>query len=297
MSKPNLLQFGSSVGIYRNKRILDLRHEIGKSIRTKIDFCELAPLLFQVTMAYAAENQIDGNFAGYSTEDWARIFAVNNVPVTAAQAAAIAKAFKTVGLFDGDKIRSWLKFNRHLGDYEGIVKAKRKAARMMHKKREQEARAALHNGPLTDEKTVSNPQKNGPKTNSPNREVWALTKQLEQIDQQLRECSDPQERKELKARKREVRQAITGVDKRSSPPPPSPAPPQKPAKLSPAKWEKLLVENARVLIATGAEAAVTENMVRALLRAGDELPPTLSSRFSLIVRGHKLSEAHNPVPE
>src|SRR5947208_2639254 len=241
MSKPNLLGFCTSLGFYRNQRVRSLRRLMAKPLSAKMSLAELSPMLFQVAMAYAGENQIDGNFSEYTTDDWVEIFVTNHVQLNRAQVAALIKGFHQVGLFDGDKIRSWMKYNRHLADYEGIVKAKRKAAKMMHKKREQEARAALHNGPPTVENTVSNPQKNGPKTNPPNREVWALTKQLEQIDQQLRECSDPQERKELKARKREVRQAITGVDRRSSPPPPSPAPPQKPAKLSPAKWEKLLV--------------------------------------------------------
>src|SRR6266576_5719081 len=156
MSKPNLLAFSSSIGIYRNKRIRDLRRLLSKSIRAKVDFCELSPMLFQVVMAYAAENQIDGDFSGYTRDDWRLIFAGNNVDVDADQAAIIIKSFHEVGLFEKDKIRSWMRYNRHLADYEGILKAKRKAAKMMHKKWHQQAKESLNN-------SHGDPSKNGEK--------------------------------------------------------------------------------------------------------------------------------------
>src|SRR5205823_10243178 len=118
MSKPNLLGFSSSVGIYRNKRIRDLRRLLSKSIRHKVEFADMAPMLFQVVMAYAGENQIDGNFEGYSDEDWSEIFAHNNILVTPVQASAIISGFRQVGLFEKDKIRSWSKFNRHFAEHE-----------------------------------------------------------------------------------------------------------------------------------------------------------------------------------
>src|SRR5882724_8133052 len=179
MSKPNLLGFASSVGIYRNKRMRDLHKLLCKSIPTKVSFAELAPMLFQVVMAYAAENQIDGNFEGYATDDWCEIFASNHVHVTPTQANVIIKGFAQVGLFDQDKIRSWMKYNRHLADYEGIVKAKRKAAKMMHQKRSMEARAALKEPQNSNGKHAPEPEKNGSETESAStasKQLWLLEK-------------------------------------------------------------------------------------------------------------------------
>src|ERR1051326_1515327 len=118
MSKPNLLSFSSSVGIYRNKRMRDLKKLLRKSVPVKIEFCKVATMLFQMVMAYAAENQIDGDFEDYTTDDWSEIFALNDFPVLPEQAAAIAKGFEDLGLIENQKLRSWMKYNRHLGDYE-----------------------------------------------------------------------------------------------------------------------------------------------------------------------------------
>src|SRR6266498_954800 len=98
MSKPNLLAFSSSVGIYRNKRMMDLQRLLSKSLPGKVERSNMAPMFFQVVMSYAAENQIDGNFDGYSPDDWCKIFVTNNVPVTPPEASNIIKAFRDVGL-------------------------------------------------------------------------------------------------------------------------------------------------------------------------------------------------------
>src|SRR2546426_9350063 len=134
MSKPNLLGFSSSVGIYRNKRMRDLRGILLRQIQMKVAFAELSPMLFQALMAYAAENQIDGDFNGYTPKDFVEIFASNNIPVSLSQAEAIRKAFDSVGLIEDGKIRSWAKFNRHFAEHEKIVKAKRRAGKLSRQK-------------------------------------------------------------------------------------------------------------------------------------------------------------------
>src|SRR6266496_520816 len=139
MSKPNLLGFRTSIGFYRNSRVRECRQNVGRLIRRKVPFCDLTPMLFQATMAYAAENQIDGNFAGYSPQLWAEVFCSNNIPVTPSEAALIKKEFQRTGLLDGDKIRSWSKFNREFAHYETLTKYRQRGAKMMHKKRELEA--------------------------------------------------------------------------------------------------------------------------------------------------------------
>src|SRR3989442_5183936 len=99
MSKPNLLAFSSSVGIYRNKRMRDLDRVLSKTIPRKVQFSKLSPMLFQAVMAYAGENQIDGNFDGYTTQDWTEIFTFNGIEVSPSEASAIIKGFREVGLF------------------------------------------------------------------------------------------------------------------------------------------------------------------------------------------------------
>lgn len=299
MSKPNLLSFGTSIGFYRNHRVLAARDGICKIIRRKISFGEIAPLLFQVVMAYAAENQLDGNFAGYSAQDWKRVFASNNVEVSAQEASLIIKTFKAIGLFDGDKIRSWMKFNRHLADYEGIQRAKARAAKLMHKKREQEARGAIRNGPVSPSEPEKIPARNAAKSASKTDSFWRDKKQLELIEEQLREAHDPEERKTLKQLRRDLQGRLTGVARKTSPPPsPAPAPARAATarRMPQKKFDQVLLENARALIAEGQEDLVTENMVRALLRAGEALPAKLAAKFSLVVHGHEFSETSNPVP-
>src|SRR5207247_6276771 len=146
MSKPNLLAFSSSVGIYRNKRMWDLKRLLSKSIHRKVEFAAMSPMLFQAVMAYAAENQIDGNFHGYTMTDWTEIFGFNGIELNPSEASAIIQGFREVGLFDDDKIRSWMKYNRHLADYEGIPRAKRQAGKLSAKRRQQEAKAAVKTG-------------------------------------------------------------------------------------------------------------------------------------------------------
>ena len=287
MSKPNLLAFSSSVGIYRNKRMRDLRRLLSKSIHVKVDFADLSPMLFQIVMAYAGENQIDGDFYGYSTEDWCEIFATNHVGVTASQASAIVKGFREVGLFDKDKIRSWMKYNRHLGDYEGIVKAKRKAAKMMHKKREQEARNAVK----TDHSDYS---KNGEKPGQKPGEKDSPSKQLWVIDQALLKARG-QARRDLLLQKEQLLSSATGVDLSSPPPSPAPPPPpvpKKSAKQRDQEWELAYLKAGKEAIENGSPEILTESMVRALLKHGYKLPAEVERKFRKLFK-----ETDNPVPE
>jgi hypothetical protein len=294
MSKPNLLAFSSSVGIYRNKRMRDLRRLLSKSIQLKVEFADMAPMLFQVVMAYAAENQIDGNFGGYSADNWCEIFSTNNVRVTPAQATTIVNAFREVGLFDCDKIRSWMKYNRHLGDYEGIIRAKRKAAKIMHKKRELEARGGLkaghaepsQNGSNSAPKPVQNgPPKPQPKGDSPSKQLWLLNQAIESAPSRKAKAA-------LQRQKAQLLAGLTGVD--------LDAPAAVQAKqaeaigMKPSDWTGAALELAKAVLKDVPDT-LTETMVEALLKAGHNpktFPDQVQRRFS-----RTIERLHNPVPE
>lgn len=287
MSKPNLLGFASSVGIYRNKRVRDLHHLLIKSVHRKVDFADMAPMLFQTVMAYAAENQIDGDFSSYNARDWADIWAVNHVQVSTSEASIILKGFEQVGLFQDGKIRSWAKFNRHLADYEGLVKAKRKAAKVMHKKRENEARAALQNGTEAHPKIDPNPEKNGVKNDSPSKQLWLIEKALENAKGPAR--------KELLTQKRQLLSNSTGVDLSHQPEPPQPASkPHKPS--SPAESRRASVKAARAFLEEGNYDLLTDKMVQDLVDAGEQLPESVRSRFRKLLEQLEKETGHNPVP-
>jgi hypothetical protein len=285
MSKPNLLGFSTSIGFYRNHRVQQFTHNLAGVVRRKIPFSKIGPMLFQTVMAYAAENQIDGDFSGYDARSWANIFVLNNVEVSASEAVSIKKELQRAGLLDGDKIRSWKKYNRHLADYEGIVNSRRRAGKLSAKKREMQARAEVENGELHYLPPLQIPEKTAPKDG----DFWRQKKQLELVEQQLAGCHDAEERKELRALKRELQSKLTGVKSKSAAPPP-PIAPSKPArKMSDGEWQRVCLANAHQLMADGAEDSLTESMARALLSAGEELPPRVAAKFAALVH-------NNPVP-
>lgn len=274
MSKPNLLAFSSSVGIYRNKRLRDLRVILVKSIPTKINFGELAPMLFQVVMAYAGENQIDGNFAGYTTDDWCEIFASNHIHLTPKEAQAIIKGFAQVGLFDHDKIRSWMKYNRHLADYENIVKAKRKAGKILQQKRALEASSSLRKAHESVEnsngKHDPEPEKNGSETQS----TAEASKQLWMLNDALKDAKG-KARKELLKQKEQLLSGELGVD--LSPQAPAPQK-RKPTRAEKGPSEEDLLTGAEYLVSTGQTHLLTRSQRELLAR-------------------RKKEDGQNPVPE
>jgi hypothetical protein len=152
MSKPNLLGYSTAVGFNRNRKVREAREDLLIAIPRKIDFAELAGPLFQTVMAYAAENQIDGNFEAYSNVRIQEIFTMNHWLVTVDEAAAIWKIFNDRGLLDKNKIRSWAKFNKHLSDYEKVRRQNKQnqalsvQARLKKKKDEVNGTAETPNG-------------------------------------------------------------------------------------------------------------------------------------------------------
>ncbi|SRR6266511_1473291 len=287
MSKPNLLGFSSSVGIYRNKRMRDLREILEKEIPVKVAFAELATTLFQVVMAYAAENQIDGDFSGYRPRDFVEIFTSNHFPVSLTQAEKIRKAFDSVGLFEGGKIRSWAKFNRHFADHEKIQKIKRRAGKLSRQKWEREVLGA---GPIqsknsgnTDSEHVQKPSQK----DSPSKQLWILDQALLQARGKAR--------KELLSQREQLLSAHTGVDLSSpapSPAPPPPPAPKKSAKQRDQEWELACLKAGKEAIDNGSPEILTESMVRALLKHGYKLPAQVEAKFRKL-----LKETDNPVPE
>jgi len=286
MSKPNLLGFSSSLGIYRNKRLRDLRGVLLNQIHVKVAFAELSPMLFQSVMAYAGENQIDGDFKGYTAQDFVEIFTTNNIPVSLSQATAIRKAFEAVGLIEDGKIRSWAKFNRHFAEHEVIVKRKRKAAKEMHKRRGQEARSGhvepSKNGHGETPKAEKIPSKNAPKSDEQSeirKELWT--------NKELLQSATGKQKRALIAQREELISRVTGVAL-TPPSSPAPPPPEKPRKVTAADRERELLTMARAALQDYPDG-LSQEMVRALVRAGDQLPAEVQARF------HRLFK--NPVPE
>jgi hypothetical protein len=283
MSKPNLLGFSSSIGIYRNKRLRDLRLLLLQKIPRKIDFAELAPELFQICMAYAGENQIDGNFEGYDPAAYVEIFASNHVRVSAAEAATIKKAFEAVGLFEGDKIRSWAKYNKHFATHEQILKAKRKAGKIWQKKRAQEAEQQLKNPEKPPTESAPQPQKNGHGSREIYRDILALEKAIVETPE-----GSPQ-RRELSSKRKKLLGQYTGVDLKKSQPT-APAPPAKRHKARPGD----LLMMARQTLADAPDM-LSASMARALIKVG-ELPEALKGKFGKLLEQPEKETGHNPVP-
>lgn len=284
MSKPNLLGFSTSVGFYRNKRVRDLRLLLLKSITDKVSKAELAPMFFQAVMAYAGENQIDGNFSGYTIDDWCEIFASNHLRVEPRQASAIIKGFEQVGLFDHGKIRSWAKYNRHFAEHEQIVKWRKKGAKIMHKKREQEARDSLKNRDKSPSEPAPKPEQNGHSKKEISRDVMMLERAIAEIPE-----GHPQ-RRDLVIERKKLLGQYTGKDLKKPAPAPTPAP-GKPRKPKPG--DALMM--ARQALADAPEL-LSDNAARVLIEAG-ELPKGLEGRFRKLIEEHEKKVGHNPVPE
>jgi hypothetical protein len=294
MSKPNLLCFSSSLGIYRNKRIRDLEAILAKELPGKVPFSHMAPMLFQIVMAYAGENQINGDFNGYTAKDFVGIWATNYVTVSVSDAKLIVEGFESVGLFQEGKIRSWLKFNRHLADYDSIVRAKRLAGKLSAKRRQIEARNALKKDSETaqnGEKTAQNGEKNSEKTvqkaaqkDSPSKELWMVNEGLK--------TASGKRRRELAERREQLISEVTGVSP-TPPPSPAPSPDKPPRKRTAAETEREILTMAQTTLADFPEG-LSESMVTALVKAGHKLPVAVKARFRDLVA--KLN-ADNPVPE
>jgi len=294
MSESNLLGFSSSLGIYRNKRLRDLRGILLKQIPVKAPFAELSTTLFQVLMAYAGEHQIDGDFRGYTSQDLVEIFASNHFNIPVGQASAIRKAFGSVGLIQEGKIRSWSKFNRHFAEYEKILSSKRKAAKQMHQKRQREAReeatrpgsAASKNGENPAAEQVQKPVQK----DSPSKALWVL-------DQALK-AARGRARKALLVQRQELLSDHTGVDLSTptpSPAPSSPAAPKQSAKEREESWDRGMLAAGKQAIEDGTPEILTDSMVRAMVNAGYRLPAQVASRFRKLVKEVEADE--NPVPE
>jgi hypothetical protein len=242
----------------------------------------MAPMLFQATMAYAAENQIDGNFEGYSPQLWAEVFSSNNIPVTPSEAALIKKEFQRTGLLDGDKIRSWSKFNREFAHYETLTKYRQRAGKLSAKKREIEARAAVKNGHVEPSKAEKIPSKTAPKAD----EQEAIRKEL-WTNKELLQSATGKQKRALIAQREQLIARVTGVDI-TPPSSPAPPPPVKPRKVTAADREREALVIAQSMLKDYPPGLNIEH-VRVLVAAGIELPAEVQARFSRLFK--------NPVPE
>ena len=128
----------------------------------------------------------DADFSDYNSQDVAGIFCANSIEVSVGEASIIWKAFDSVGLLEGGKIRSWAKFNRHFADHEKIQKAKRRAGQLSRKKWEREVLGAglksdsraSKNGEGNLEKTAPKPVQKAAQNDSPTKELWMVNEAL-----------------------------------------------------------------------------------------------------------------------
>lgn len=289
-SKPNLLGFSTALGFYRNIRVRELRELLLKQIPRKIEFAELAPVLFQAVMAYAGENVIHGDFSGYGMERWKEIFAVNHIEVSAKEAEAIRKGFSQVGLFDGDKIRSWAKFNKHFAEHEKIKKAKEKAGKIRQQKWAQEAKDSLKRPEKSPSETAPKPEKNGSKNGDQSRQLWFLDKAIAEAQEGSPDW------KELRAQRRELLKSTLpkkAAAAAGAMPAGAQGPAARPRKISKGEADQTLLMMARQLLANSPDMLEKRHFL-ALWAAGDDLPADVVNRFGGTV-GKKEAE-HNPVP-
>jgi len=127
MSKPNLLSFKVSIGIFGNKRIADVQADLAKAVPEQVPWATHAQTFFEMLMGYAAENQVNGDFNGYTDSDFYKlVFApkcmAKDIPISIEKTSIIVAAFRERGLLDKNKIRSWLKFNKTLAKHEETVR-------------------------------------------------------------------------------------------------------------------------------------------------------------------------------
>jgi len=215
MSKPNLIAFSTAAGFFTNERVGNLREKVSETITKTVPFSVIAPMLFEVVMAYAAWNQHDGDFTGYSPQRFWEIFVSSLVPITLEESIIVRRVFNEVGLFDNDKIRSWIKFNRHLAEYEKIKKGKIRAAKLMHKKRERDLRESAKapaKVPATNGHTE--PEKSKPdKQPSPVARLIALKEEMDKCGGAPNARNAPQDRDLLKLAQANYRMLKAEYDK------------------------------------------------------------------------------------
>ncbi len=141
MSKPNLLSFKVSIGIHGNKRISEAKDALLKAYpAVMVPWATHAKDFFEMIMGYAAENQVNGDFKGYTNQQFYElVFGPKclpmGIPMSLEMATDIVRVFRSVGLLDKDKIRSWLKFNGTLATHEKTSKQNREAGKISAEKR------------------------------------------------------------------------------------------------------------------------------------------------------------------
>ena len=281
MSKPNLIGFSTALGFYGNKRVCDAQDLAGKSIRTKVDFSIIVPMLFQMVMAYAGANQTDGNFEGYTPKDWRRVFLLNNLELPPDQVQTVIKIFHQVGLFDHGRIRSWNKFNRHLGEYEKIVRAKRLASKMAAKKRAFDAKNELElplksaqndekNRSESAKKPLKKREKSAQKSAQKNGAADGVSRQVWLLKQQLEMSTSTQEGDAIRARIRELTRSANNLT--PAKPVKTSARPARQAQKASAPTEAELLEGAQYLVQIGKHDLLTAAQRRLLRREQAQSP-------------------------
>lgn len=273
---------------------------IAKCIKRKVDFCELTPLLFEVLLAYAAENQVNGELK-YEPEFFTDIFLWNGIKLEPGETASIMKTFQEAGLLDGFKIRSWGIFNQHLAKQAQRIKSKRLAGEISAKRRQKDAKNALKNGAETVEKGDENYFKNGEKNPQKTAQKSVqkeggknrtLTQELWTIDRMLETAEGPAKKALLDERRKLIERKTRAQS--TKPTAPVAAEPTRPTrKKSQAELDREQLEIAQITAQDDPDM-LTERMIRALAHAGKRLPPEARRNFPKLVA--ELEDRSNPVP-
>lgn len=157
-SKPNLIGFKVSIGIFGNKKISDATMILKRQIpewNAAYTLCA-----FEMLMGYAAENQVDGDFSGYTADNYHRLVFLPkwvgmDIPIALnlKRTEHIVNAFAKVKLTEGNKIRSWKLFNKTIADHAKASKRNQENARIgqakRHAKNKHDLKSIQNGKPLT----------------------------------------------------------------------------------------------------------------------------------------------------
>lgn len=142
-SKPNLLSFSVAVGVFENKTAREFRDLLDQKFATQqVPFSRLAILIFEMLMAHAATNQVDGDYSAYSDQMfYEQIFAPKFIAVglgipTPAQVSDIVALLTQTFIDEEGRIRSWAGYQPHLVKHKKTIVARRKAGEKSGKARE-----------------------------------------------------------------------------------------------------------------------------------------------------------------
>ncbi|HVV01765.1 MAG TPA: hypothetical protein VHH88_10420 [Verrucomicrobiae bacterium] len=243
MSKPSPNYFCVHTGFFRNPKTRELFDLIG----------ERALFVPQMLWGFCAEQQTDADVSKMSIRRFRDAFALSGLSLSISETEKIVKAVTKVGFIMEGKMHSWDKYNKHFAEYE---------------QRREQAKEAIQSRWKKSHSSNGNGNGNG---STPSQKIWLL-------DQAIKQAKNPMAKKALEKQRRELLSQETGEDL-SEPAPRAVARSQDSApKSSGKKFKAVYLQSARELLKESPDL-LNENMITALVDAGDPLPAAVRGRF------------------